>query len=264
MEKGSCYGRCHHLLLSSAPNQIFGAHKQRGRLALREDSLALAAGAKVALEALAQARGVIADATAGTIAAEVVTLTEQHVRAGWALLKRAVRATGAQITDTADVLVGIPRRGVRLRGLVRELLLLDAAAAVVAVAGARGALARLAVVAVKALALAGLAVAGTTVRALLARVGLVVARGVVDPGVGLGARALGAVVLRPRGVVVLRACVARALVVLAARTVAGAAVGAVGGHERQRGEEDEDSLHRFRRESVCDLYVREDKEVQFA
>jgi len=217
MEKGSCYGRCHHLLLSSAPNQIFGGTQTaRDRLALREDSLALAAGAKVALEALAQARGVIADATAGTIAAEVVTLTEQHVRAGWALLKRAVRATGAQITDTADVLVGIPRRRVRLRGLVRELLLLDAAAAVVAVARAGRALTRFAVVAVKALAFAGLAVTSATVGAFRGRVRGGVAGGRIDPGAGLGAGALGAIVLRPGRVIVLRAGVACALIVLTA------------------------------------------------
>ena len=203
----------------------------------------LALGAEVAGEALAQAGRVVADATARAIAAEVVALAEQHVRAGRALLERAVRATGAQITDTADVLVGIPRRRVRLRGLVRELLLLDAAAAVVAVTGARGTLARLAVVAVEALALAGLAVAGAAVRALLARVGLVVAGGIVDPGVGLRARALGAVVLRPRGVVVLRARVARALVVFAALTVAGAAVRAVSLHEREARDESDDDLH---------------------
>ena len=92
------------------PTTFTVAHKQRDRLALREDSLALAAGAEVALEALAQARGVVTDATARAIAAEVVALAEQHVRARRALLERAVRATGAQITDTADVLVGIPRR----------------------------------------------------------------------------------------------------------------------------------------------------------
>merc|ERR1719359_2678519 len=218
--------------------------KAWGRARLREDGLGLALGAEVALEALAEARGVVADATAGAVAAEVVALAEEDVGAGGALLEGAVRAARAEVADAADVLVGVPRGGVGLGGLVRELLLLDAAAAVVAVARAQGALSRLAVVAVEALALAGLAVAGAAVRALLARVGGVVARGVVDPGVGLRARALGAVVLRPRGVVVLRARVARALVVLAARAVAGAAVGAVSGDERQGGEEDEDSLHR--------------------
>merc|ERR1711871_1321615 len=133
---------------------------------LREDGLRLAAGAEVALEALAQAARVVADAAAGAVAAEVVALAEQHIGARRALLQRAVRAARAQVTDAADVLVGIPRRRVGLRGLVRELLLLDAAAAVVAVARAGGALARLAVVAVEALALAGLAVACAAVGAL--------------------------------------------------------------------------------------------------
>merc|ERR1719327_1659266 len=135
------------------------------RPALREDGLRLALGAEVALEALAEARRVVADATAGAVAAEVVALAEQHVRARRALLEGAVRAARAEVADTADVLVGVPRGGVGLGGLVRELLLLDAAAAVVAVARAQGALAGLAVVAIEALALARLAVAGALVRA---------------------------------------------------------------------------------------------------
>jgi len=212
-------------------------------LHLREDGLGLAAGAEVALEALAEAGRVVADATAGAVAAEVVALAEEHVRAGGALLEGAVRAAGAEVADAADVLVGVPRGGVGLGGLVRELLLLDAAAAVVAVARAERTLAGLAVVAVEALALAGLAVAGALVGALGGNVRHAVGGGGVGPRGGLGARALGAVVLRPRGVRVLRARVARALVVLAARAVAGAAVGAVGGDGDEAAEDDAGGLH---------------------
>merc|ERR1719197_1661560 len=206
------------------------------RPALREDGLRLALGAEVALEALAEARG--------AVAAEVVALAKQNVAAGRALLKRAVRTTGAEITNAADVLVGVPRGGVGLGGLVRELLLLDAAAAVVAVARARGTLAGLAVVAVEALALACLAIAGALVRALGGDVRDAVGGGGIGPRGGLGARALGAVVLRPGGVRILRARVARALVVLAARAVAGAAVRAVGGDGDEADEEEGGAHHR--------------------
>merc|ERR1719473_1623009 len=125
--------------------------------------------------------------------------------------------------------MGVPRGRVGLGGLVGELLLLDAAATVVAVGRAHGTLAGLAVVVVEALALASLAVARALHRALDLGVGAVVRGGVVDPGVGLGAGAHGAVVLSPGRLAVLRAGVAGALVVVAARAVAGAAVGAVGG-----------------------------------
>merc|ERR1719359_1492286 len=218
--------------------------KAWGRARLREDCLGLALGAEVALEALAEARGVVADATAGAVAAKVVALAEEDVRAGGALLEGAVRAAGAEVADAADVLVGVPRGGVGLGGLVRELLLLDAAATVVAVARAQGALSRLAVVAVEALALAGLAVAGALVGALGGDVRDAVGGGGVGPRGGLGARALGAVVLRPGGVRVLRARVARALVVLAARAVAGAAVRAVGGDGDEADEEEGGAHHR--------------------
>merc|ERR1719387_3070241 len=87
---------------------------------LRQDCLRLAAGAEVALEALAEAARVVADATARAVAAEVVALAEQHVRARRALLERAVRAAGAQIAHTAHVLVGVPRRRVSLGGKACE------------------------------------------------------------------------------------------------------------------------------------------------
>merc|ERR1719235_2800838 len=76
------------------------------RPALREDGLRLALGAEVALEALAEARRVVADATAGAIAAKIVALAKEDVAAGGALLERAVRAAGAEVADAADVLVG--------------------------------------------------------------------------------------------------------------------------------------------------------------
>merc|ERR1719182_1257447 len=213
------------------------------RPALREDGLRLALGAEVALEALAEARRVVADAAAGAVTAEVVALAEEDVRARGALLEGAVRAAGAEVADAADVLVGVPRGGVGLGGLVRELLLLDAAAAVVAVARAQGTLAGLAVVAVEALALACLAIAGALVGALSGDMRNVVGGGGVGPRGRLRASALGAVVLRPSGIRVLRARVARALVVLAARAVAGAAIRAVSGDGHETDEEEGGAHH---------------------
>merc|ERR1719174_1632457 len=184
--------------------------------ALGEDGLRLALGAEVTLEALAEAGGVVAKATSRAVAAEVVALAEEDIGAGGALLEGAVRATSAKVADAADFLEGIPRLGVGLGGFVGELLLDDAAATVVAVGRAHGALAGLAVVAIEALALAGLAVARALHGALNLGVGTVVGGGVVYPSSGLRAGADGAVVLGPGRVVVLRALVACALVVAAA------------------------------------------------
>merc|ERR1719498_1278294 len=101
--------------------------------------------------------------------------------------------------------------------------LLDVLAGTVAGAGvgAGGTAAALALVAVEALALAGLAVADALVAALGVVVSLVGAVGGVSPSEGEGAGAKGAVGA-------LEVLVARALVVGAAHTVAGAGVGAGG------------------------------------
>merc|ERR1711988_624302 len=183
---------------------------------LGEDGLRLALGAEVTLEALAEAGGVIAKTTAGAIAAKVVALAKEDVTAGRAFLKGAVRTTGTKVANAADFLKGIPRLGVGLRGFVCKLFLDDAAATVVAVGWAHGALTGLAVVSVEALALASLAVARSLHGAFYLGVGTVVGSGVVNPGSGLGASAHGAIVLGPGRIVILRALVARALVVTTA------------------------------------------------
>jgi len=56
-------------------------------LGLTKDSLALAAGAEVAGEALAEAGAVVADTTARAVAALAVTVAEKDIRASRALLK---------------------------------------------------------------------------------------------------------------------------------------------------------------------------------
>merc|ERR1719149_233297 len=142
-------------------------------LNLGEDGLGLAAGAEVALEALA---------AAGAITAEVVALAEENVIAGGAFFEGAVRATGAEVANATDVLEGIPGLGVGLGGFVSELFLLDAAATAVAVGGAYGTLAGLAIVAIEALAFTGLAVAHALHGAFNLGVGSVISGGVVNPG----------------------------------------------------------------------------------
>merc|ERR1719453_1583868 len=201
------------------------------------DGLVLAAGAVVADEALAEARAVVADATAGAVATLGVAVAAEHIRTRWALLERAVRAAEAEVADAAHVLHRVPRRGVRLVRLRRQLLLRVADATAVAVVGAHGTLARDAVVVVKAVALARLAVAHALVRALHPRVGLVRADRDGHPRRALRARALRAIVLGPRHVAV-RAGVAAALVVHAARAVARAPVRAVRRDERREGDEE--------------------------
>merc|ERR1719472_579567 len=67
------------------------------RPALREDGLRLALGAEVALEALAEARRVVADATAGAVAAEVVALAKQNVVAVEALALACLAIAGALV-----------------------------------------------------------------------------------------------------------------------------------------------------------------------
>merc|ERR1711865_1046618 len=180
---------------------------------LGENGLGLAAGAEVALEALAEARGVIAEATARAVTAEVVAFAEEDVVAGGAFFEGAVRATGAEVANATDVLEGIPGLGVGLGGLVGKLFLLDAAATAVAVGGAYGTLAGLAVVAIEALAFTGLAVAHALHGAFDLGVGAIVSGGVVNPGGGLGAGTDGAIVSGPGGVSVLGTGVASALVV---------------------------------------------------
>merc|ERR1719326_2385599 len=202
---------------------------------LAEDGLVLAARAVVADEALAEARR--------AVAALRVAVAAEHVRARRALLERAVGAAEAEVAHAADVLHRVPRGRVRLARLRGELLLRVADAAAVAVVRADCALARDAVVVVEAVALAGLAVARALVRALNERVRLVRANGDRHPRRRLRARARRAVVERPRRVAV-RALVALALVVDAARAVARAAVGAVReGRGGERGEEESADSH---------------------
>merc|ERR1712159_467241 len=95
----------------------------RGTRALPEDGLVLALGAEVAGEALAEAGGVVADTTARAVTSLLVTVTQEHIGAGGALLEGAVRSAVAHVAHASHMLHGVPRAGVGLGGLVCELLL---------------------------------------------------------------------------------------------------------------------------------------------
>ena len=137
----------------------------------------LALVAEVASEALAEAVRVVADAAAGAVAALLVAVAEEDVRARGALLERAVGAAEAQVAHAAHVLHRVPRRVVGLVRLHCQLFLGVADPPAGAVVGAYGALAGDAIVVLEALALARLAVAEALVRALHLRVRLVGRRG---------------------------------------------------------------------------------------
>jgi len=190
---------------------------------LSEDGLVLALVAEVPREALAEAVGVIADTTAGAVAALLVTVAEEHIGARGALFERAVRSAEAQVAHAAHVLHGVPRRVVGLAGLNSELLLRIADTPAGAVVRAHRTLARDTVVVLEAFALAGLAVANTLVGALNLGVGIIRRDGNGHPGSSFRASTRRAITLR-KGEVTVWPEVARALVVSRARTVSGAPI----------------------------------------
>jgi len=196
-------------------------------LKLGQDGLALALSAEIPLKALAKTSGVVTNTTAGAVTTKVVALAQEYVTARRAFLKGAVRTTGTDVTDTAYVLEGIPWLGVCLRCFVSELLLLHTAATAITVVGAHSTFTCLAVIVVEAFAFTSLAVAYAFHRALNTGVRSRVRSREINPGRGLGACALAAIVLSPSRVVILRALVASAFVVSTTATVARASIWAV-------------------------------------
>ena len=162
-------------------------------------------GTEVALEALADTAGVIAETTAGAITTEVVALAEKDVGARGAFFEGAVRTTGTKVANAAYLLGSIPRLGVGFGGFVGEVFLGDAATTAVAVAGTGGTLAGLAIVSIEALAFSSLSVARAFAGAFLFYVGCVVAGGQVNEGSALRASTIRAVGISPGRVVILRA-----------------------------------------------------------
>mmetsp|Transcript_35556 Transcript_35556/g.82320 ORF Transcript_35556/g.82320 Transcript_35556/m.82320 type:complete len:294 (+) Transcript_35556:322-1203(+) len=165
---------------------------------LREDCLLVAPVAEVACEASAQARSVVADATAAAVAPLLVAITVHDIRAGRALLERAVRPAVARVANAAGDLLSIPRCGICHARLLCQELLRVADTVLAAVVRAHGPLARNTRVAIEALADATLALADAFVRALDHRVGLVGGGGDSHPCRSLWAGALGAIGCLPR------------------------------------------------------------------
>lgn len=164
---------------------------------LEDCSLVLALGSVETREAAADTSAVVAEASAGAVAARLIAVAVQRVGAGGALLQVAGRATVARIAEAADMLHGIPRLSVSATGLGGEVLLRPAGAAVVAVVGAESTLASNSVVAGEAVAGTGGAIASALVGALHPRVKIVGVDYVSHPGEVLGAGALGAVGTSP-------------------------------------------------------------------
>lgn len=71
---------------------------------LTQNSLELALGAVVTVEAVADSSSVVAQTAAGTIATRLVTITLEHVGPRGALNQRAVRPTPPKIADAPHVL----------------------------------------------------------------------------------------------------------------------------------------------------------------
>mmetsp|Transcript_14278 Transcript_14278/g.23632 ORF Transcript_14278/g.23632 Transcript_14278/m.23632 type:complete len:224 (-) Transcript_14278:10-681(-) len=209
---------------------------------LTENSLVLALGSVVAGEALADSRGVVASSTSGTVASLSITVTLQHIRAGRALHKGAVRTAAAKIANASHVLVGIPRGRVCAGSLGGELLLGEADTGIGASVGADGSLASDTLIVGEACALSGGAVTVTLVGALHNGVQVVGRLHVSYPGHRLGAGALGAVSSSPGGLTVL-AVVAGALVVDPAGSVSAAPVGAVGDSHSGESSEQKSTEH---------------------
>jgi len=210
---------------------------------LTKDSLVLALGAKITMEARAGTSGVVADTTARAISAGSVTQTLKRVSARGALNLRAVRATATDIANTTDVHLSIPRGGVSATSLGGELLLGEADTSLVTVVGAHGALASDTVVVGETSALTSLSVAGTLVGALGLRVSIVGTHDGTNPGSTKRASSGRAISLSPCSEGAVNTGIAFALVIATARAVTTASVGAEGSSAGQQRNKNSNNLH---------------------
>jgi hypothetical protein len=187
--------------------------------------LVLASGAVVPSEALARAVRVVAQTTARAVTPLGGTIPLHHIRARRTLHQRAVGAAAAEIAHASDVLGRVPRSVVHTLSFKGKLLLSEAYARFTARIRARGSLASYSFVVLETLALPAGAIANTFIRALNHRVGIVGLNYTSDPRQRFRAGSSRAVSVGPGGLAV-DAIVASALVVGAARSMTGAAVGA--------------------------------------
>lgn len=84
---------------------------------LAEDGLVLALGAVVAVEAVADAITVVAETSAGAIAAGFIAVSLENIRTRGAFVKGAVRTSASKVTDAANLLLSVPGSSVGARRL---------------------------------------------------------------------------------------------------------------------------------------------------
>lgn len=210
---------------------------------LTQDSLILALGSIVAVEATADTGGVIAQTSTRAVTTSLITVTLQNIRTRGALNQRAVRATSSQITHATNLLLSIPGGRVDTTGLRSQLLLGEADTSITASIGADRALAGNSLIVSVALALTGLSIASTLVRALNHGVSIVSVFHSTNPGGIFRAGSARAVGEGPSGLSV-DSVVASAFIVSTARSVAIATVRAVGSHTHKNKNTDQnEKLH---------------------
>lgn len=130
---------------------------------LAENSLELALGAVVSVEARARASGVIANTSTRAVSTSLVTESLERIWARGAFQQRAIRTTATQITDASDVLLSIPRSRVNAGSLGGELLFREAHTSITARIRANSTLASNSVVVSEAGAFTSLAIANTLI-----------------------------------------------------------------------------------------------------
>jgi hypothetical protein len=81
-------------------------------MGLSEDGLELAHLAIVAVEARACSGGIIAKSAARAVTSSLISESLHDITARGAFNKGAIRTTASNITNTSDVLLGVPRGGV--------------------------------------------------------------------------------------------------------------------------------------------------------
>lgn len=139
----------------------------------------------------------------------------------------------SQITDTSDVLLGVPGGAVSSASLGGELRLRITDTIGIAFVGADGTLASDAFVVGEALALASLCITQALIGALDVGVGVIGVLYAANPSLRFGARPQGAIGARPSGITV-RPQIATALVVLVTGALSAAPIGAVAQSERKQ------------------------------
>jgi hypothetical protein len=173
----------------SLTGTLDNSRSQHGALSV-QDSSEIAQLSVEAGEAVAQARGIVAHASAGTVATSFVSESLKGVRTRRTLPQGAAGAAPAGITHTAHVLPCVPRDAVGAHRILGQDAFWQALALIVTIVGTRGALACYTLVACETITSPQLAVAGTLVGALGPWVKVVGTHHMAHPSEALRTRAL--------------------------------------------------------------------------